>query len=273
MVLEKINEMYSQLFSAEKKVAKYIRQNPELVTGQSISELAENSGTSEATVIRMCKRLGFKGFYQLKISLARDGGKQQLVGYFGDQDDPETAKSIIQEIARNLLNISTKLEMSSLLACAKVIRECESVYVVATGNTSPVAIDFAFRLGRLGIRAHSSLIPEYYLGNINLGTNKDVVIGISHSGSSIYVIQALELGKEKGMKEIAITDDPRSPVSKMADHTLCATVEKQLFKGFGATTHIYTIAVLDVLLYFVANLERTTRDVDDLEMLLAEYKL
>lgn len=272
-MIETIRENYQQMFAAEKKVADYILAHPDEVVSASVSELAELSGVSDATVIRMCKHLGYQGFYQMKINLARDLGQHQLVGYRGDQNNPDTAKEILQGIARNLLNTASRLDMNVVLNSAKLIRECETVHAVAVGNTSPVAIDLGFRLGRLGIRTSSALIPEYFLSNISLGTRRDVIVAVSHSGSSRQVIQALELGKEKGMKSIAITGAARSPVSQIADYTMYVPVEDPLFSEFGAISHVYAMAVIDALLYFVANAEREPGNVDRLEMLLAEYKL
>ncbi len=273
LVIDTIKENYQQMFAAEKKVADYILAHPEQTVSSNVSELAEVSGVSDATVIRMCKHLGYQGFYQMKLNLARDLGQHQLVGYRGDQDNPDTAKEILQGIARNLLNTASRLDMNVVLSCARLIRESETVHAVAVGNTSPVAIDLGFRLGRLGIRTSSALIPEYFLSNISLGTKRDVVVAVSHSGSSRQVIQALELGKDKGMKSIAITGAARSPVSQIADYTLYIPVEDLLFSEFGAISHVYAMAVIDALLYFVANAERGSRDVDRLEMLLSEYKL
>ena len=273
LVIDTIKENYQQMFAAERKVADYILEHPEQAVSANVSELAEFSGVSDATVIRMCKHLGYQGFYQMKLSLARDLGQHQLVGYRGDQNSPDTAKAILQGVARNLLNIASRLDMNVVLSCARMIRESEMVHIAAVGNTGPVAIDLAFRLGRLGIRTNSSLVPEYFLSRISLGTRRDVVIGISHSGSSRQVIQALELGRDKGMKCIAVTDAARSPISQVADHILCTQVEDPLFSEFGATSHVYVMAVLDALLYFVANAERGSESVDSLEMLLAEYKL
>ena len=71
LVIETIKENYQQMFAAEKKVADYILAYPEQVVSASVSELAELSGVRDATVIRMCKHLGYQGFYQMKINLAR----------------------------------------------------------------------------------------------------------------------------------------------------------------------------------------------------------
>lgn len=272
-VIETIKENYQQMFSAERRAADYVLKYPEQTVSSNVSELAERSGVSDATVIRMCKHLGYQGFYQMKLILARNLGQHQLVGYHGDQDNPDTAKEILQGVARNLLSMASRLDTSVILECAKLIRESEMVHIVAVGNTSPVAIDMGFRLGRLGIRTSSALVPEYFLSNVSLGTKKDVIVAISHSGSSRQVIQALELAREKGMKSIAITGSGRSPVSQIADFTLTIPVEDPLFSEFGAVSHVYATAVIDTLLYFVVNSEKSARDSERLEMLLSEYKL
>lgn len=273
MVLERIEEHYKQMFPAEKKVADYIRKNSDEIADMNIADLANGSKTSEATVIRICRRLGYKGFYQLKISLAKEGTQHQLICYHGAQDDPETVNYILQETANNIVDLSKQLNMNSILPCAKLIREANIVHVVATGNTAPAAQDFAFRLGRLGIRTNCSFVPEYCLGNINLGSSLDVVVAISHSGSSISVLQAAELAHKKKMKVIAITDVIQSSVAKFSTVTLATPVRNNLFRGFGAASNVHTLVVLDVLLYFIGNLERTTKEIDDLELMLAEYKL
>ena len=66
-VIETINENYDQIFSAEKKVADFILSFPELAVNANVSELANYSNVSDATVIRFCKHIGYQGYYQLRI--------------------------------------------------------------------------------------------------------------------------------------------------------------------------------------------------------------
>lgn len=273
MIEEIIKQEYEQMFPAEKKVADFILKNMDKVVDMNVAELGEQSETSEATVIRICRRLGFKGFYHFKISLAKEGSNRQLLGYYGPQDEQQTVHYILQETVNNILNLDKYLNISSIITCAQLLRGANMVHVIATGNTTPVAQDFAFRLGRMGIRSNCSFVPEYSLGNIQLGQKEDVAIAISHSGSSISVIQAVELAQKRGMKVIAITDEIQSAISKYATVTLATPIRKNLYKGFGAASNVHTLVVLDVLLYFVGNLEKTTKEIDDLELLLAEYKL
>ena len=70
-VLEVIKEQYDYIFSAERKVADFVLQNPQKAVDSNVSELAKQSGVSDATVVRMCHHIGYTGYYQFRISLAR----------------------------------------------------------------------------------------------------------------------------------------------------------------------------------------------------------
>ena len=74
-VVEMIREKYNQIFMAERKVADFVLENPERAVNANVSELANLSGVSDATVIRFCKRIGFQGHYQFRITLSRDLGR------------------------------------------------------------------------------------------------------------------------------------------------------------------------------------------------------
>jgi len=71
-VLRALRARSDELRTAERRVAEYVLAAPDKVIYQSISELAENAGTSEPTVIRFRRALGFKGYHDLKIRLAQD---------------------------------------------------------------------------------------------------------------------------------------------------------------------------------------------------------
>ena len=71
-VMDRISIIYDQLFDAEKKIAKYILNNHKLVVDMTVSELAKASDVSVASVSRFCRKVGLKGFHQLKIGLAKE---------------------------------------------------------------------------------------------------------------------------------------------------------------------------------------------------------
>ena len=76
-VINNIKAKYEDLFPAEKKVADYILNHMEEVMMLNVSDLAGKSETSEATVVRACKHLGYGGYYQMRILLSHDLGKSE----------------------------------------------------------------------------------------------------------------------------------------------------------------------------------------------------
>lgn len=275
-VLENIRLNYEDVFSAEKKVADYILREPENTVRINVSELAEASGASDATVIRLCKHLGYKGFYQMKLQLAHDLGRDQLLSGNIQPGDSGNWEDVLKEAAANIIQAKNNIDSEALQKCVDLILKCNTVHLVAIGNSIPSTLDFAFRLGRLGIRSTSSSISEHQINNVDLGTTQDIVIGISHSGSSKQVLLALEMAKKHGMPTIAITDLLRTPLEKEADITISTGVEYSSVYIFGAASHIYITAILDILIY---QLDRAKKDAaknaltDDVEYLLSETKL
>lgn len=274
-VLENIKENYESMFAAEKKVADFILSNPESAVTTNVSELAELSGASDATVIRMCKRIGYEGYYQMKIKLSHDLGKDRMVQLQKGNQQPENINDVFQVIVSNLLHTAELQDMEVIMNCVNLIKNSKTVHVIATGNTIPIAMDMSFRLGKLGVRTMASVIAEYFLSNISLAQSDELVIGITHSGSSRHVIQALELAKERNIKTIVITDSSRSPVARLADYLICTSIRNPIFDDYdyGLTSHLYEMAIVDTILYFIANTEVGQQNLDQVELLLSEFKL
>src|SRR5579872_6411791 len=68
----RIQGTYSSLRTAEQRVADFILKHPEELIYLTVTELAERTNTSESTVVRICQKIGYKGYQEFKIMLARD---------------------------------------------------------------------------------------------------------------------------------------------------------------------------------------------------------
>ncbi|MBQ8210262.1 MAG: N-acetylmuramic acid 6-phosphate etherase [Clostridia bacterium] len=62
-------------------------------------------------------------------------------------------------------------------------------------------------------------------------SNKDILIGISASGSAAYVIAAVEYAKKLGAKAVAITNNPDTELGKAADIDICADTGPEVITG------------------------------------------
>lgn len=271
-VIDVIKENYEKIFLAEKKVADFIIEHPEDAVNANVSELASYSGVSDATVVRMCHHLGYKGYYQLRIMLAKDVGRKKP-----EQEDVvdelNAVTTIFQKYANTLVSIGENLDILEMKSCVNLIKECRYAHILAVGNTNPLAQYMGFRLGRLGVKSTHGLSPEYFLNDINLAENEDIIIAISQSGSSRQVIQGIELAKEKGLKVICITGYKESPIAKLSDYALISNGRKEAFDYYKNYEHLKETAVIDALLDLTTNFDTIyAKDADKPEEILSEYK-
>ncbi|WRS26264.1 MurR/RpiR family transcriptional regulator [Oscillospiraceae bacterium MB08-C2-2] len=273
-VLEVIREQYHQVFSAERKVADYILQNPQTAINANVSELARESGVSDATIVRFCKHVGYEGYYQMKIYLARDLGRQQSTEAYLESVPEDTAAGYLQKLAAGIAAIGQRLSQEKLEKCVELIRACPQVHLAAVGNTSPLAQYMGFRLGRLGIRSTYNMVPECMMNHVNLAGSGDILIAISQSGSSKQVIQAMELAKEKGLVTVAISAHDCSPVSALADYLFSSGMGEGSLSGDKNYSYIREMSIIETLLRFVANREQIAASgADNPEIIMSELKL
>ena len=273
-VIDVIKENYEKIFSAEKKVADYILENPQEAVNANVSELAKGSGVSDATVVRMCHHLGYKGYYQLRLMLAKDvGRKDQTDEQEILENDTNPVMKIMQNYANSIVSIGENINLDDMRACVDMIKKCKQAHILAVGNTTPLALYMGFRLGRIGVSCTYSIAPEYFLNCVNLADKDDIIIAISQSGSSRQVIQGMELGKEKGLKMMAITGYRQSPVSELADYVLISNGLKESFDYYKNYAHLKETALIDALLEMTMNWETIHEKMADKpEEILAEYK-
>lgn len=267
-VMEVIKENYEKIFSAEKKVADFVLKNATEVIDQTVSELAKASGVSDATVVRMCHHLGYKGYYQFRLMLAKDIGREET-----EETEANAVSRIFQEYANDITSIGENMDHETVSACVNLIKSCHQVHIIAVGNTTPLSLYMGFRLGRIGVNCTYAIAPEYFLNCINLGNKDDIILAISQSGSSRQIIQGIELGKEKGMKSIAITAYKSSPVAELADYVLVSNGSKEAHGIYKNYAHLKETAIIDALLEMVTNWEKIKEtDADKPEVILSEYK-
>lgn len=272
-VLSVMREKYGKMSAAERKVADFVVQNPHETVECNVADLAKLSGVSDATIIRMCHHMGYTGYYQFRITLARDIGKKQYV----NTDEPKSRDAIkcfFREYAENMMAIGKRLDAETMWNCVNLIRNCSMAHIIAIGNTIPLTQYLGFRLGRLGVRSSFGLAAEYYMNHINLAEPKDIVMAISKSGASKPVLMGLELAKEKGLKCIAITSYEQSQIAQMSDYVLLSRGKDISFNYYKDYAHTNVMATIDALLEFLTNEDFIrSKQADRPEIILSEYKV
>lgn len=248
--LSRLRKDYHTFRPAEKRVVDYILENGEKVVYSTITELSANSKTSDATIIRLCRLIGYNGYQELKIALARElvSPVKDIHEDINPSDDFNVA--IRKAFQANIQAISDTSEIFDLEALEKAvasITKARQVYVYGMGTSGLSAQDLCYKLLRIGI--HADYYADSHMQNIStaLLTEQDVVVGISHSGSTREIIEVLNLAKGKGVTVICITNHKRSPMTKLADIILYTAAEETPFGSGGMPSMMAQLSIVDAI--------------------------
>ena len=235
------------------RVARYAAANPELVVYQSVTELAELSGAGEASVIRMCRDLGYAGFQEFKLALAADLSATEAL----EAPEPEGTRGLVASALHGaryaLEETAAVLDPLEVDRVVEAVLSAPRVEVYGVGASGVTAQDFAYKFLRLGLSAQALTDPHLAAmaaSNLPAGA---VAIGISRSGSTVDTLRALELARAAGAFTVALTHRARSPLAS-ADAVLHTSSPESPLAGGAVTSKVGQLLVLDVL--FTALLAR-----------------
>ena len=250
-----IRSIYPTLKPAERRVADEVLACPNHVVYLSITELAKEAKVSDATVVKFCKRLGYKGFQEFKILLAQDVVVQQGVidGEVEHGDDIRTIKEkVFRANISSLEDTIQVLDVDELDAAVKALAQAREIHFYGLGASSIAAFDGEQKFSRIGRRASAFVDTHMQITRAVLLQPGDVVIGLSRSGETREIVEAVATAKACGAVTIAITNHSASALAKEADHVLLTCTHGNLFTKGGISSRIAQLTTIDTLFVAVA---------------------
>ena len=254
-IMDTVNVLYDTFFEQEKKVASYIMKNHKEVINMTIGELAQASGTSVATITRFCRKCDLEGFHHLKIGLAReivetDAGlpvSNDISRNNMEQSLQNIYANKMEELKQTISLIDVKI-LNKILDCIQTSR---IVQLVAVGNTIPVALDGAYKLSEIGIKAVAGTIWETQLAlALSLG-KEDAMIAISNSGESKQVLKMILNAKENGVTTLGITNNPNSAIGSAVDYHIQTATREKLFLNEFCFSRVSAMTVMEIFYLFL----------------------
>ena len=247
-LLIKIDTMRPDLSETERKVADYILAHPNEVIYLSITDMAANCGVSDATVVRLCKRLRMHGYQELKVSLAQDivSPIERIHEAVTESDScGEVMAKVFNTTIQALQYTSRIVNRQQLELAVDTLEKARRVVILGMGNSAAVAKDMQHKLLRLGLNAtafddnHMSRIVCTYIDQ------GDACVCISHSGSSRDVVDAAKMAHDNGAVVISMTGVGRSPLSEMADIRLETASQEAQYHILALASRIAQYALID----------------------------
>lgn len=273
--LVQIKEAQNSYTATEKLIADYILEHTQDVLNFSAQQLGDQSQTSAAAVIRFSKKIGYKGFTEMKMSLAQS---QQT-----SHDDIDIIINASDDIS-TLVDKCCRMNMSTVLKTYQLISEqyletaiqmlinSDVIYLFGVGGSSIVANDLQQKLIRIGKKViyHNDLHVQMTFAESM--TSHDVAIIISYSGTTKGLVDMVKLLKTKKINVISITQYTQNPIGKNSTVNLVVPCEEKSLRLGAISSRISSLVITDLLYYgvFKNNLDRNKEKLIESRKIVSE---
>ncbi|MFB2596684.1 MurR/RpiR family transcriptional regulator [Herbiconiux sp. P17] len=226
--LQLVRDALPKLTGGRRRVAELILADPLEAGRNSITWLAEQSGTQAATVTRLSTALGYSGFPALRAAVANESGRESQAGWESDigpdltpNDSPEQVMNVLAgHEFRALRNAMANVDLGLLSQAADTIASAKRVEIFGEWGDRPPAEELAMRLLRIGVPVWSREGSYSTRLAASLLAEGDVALAVVRSGESDVASAFLNEAAAHHATTIIITGVPDGPLSADADIVL-----------------------------------------------------
>ncbi|MCO5970321.1 MurR/RpiR family transcriptional regulator [Actinoallomurus soli] len=239
------------LAASEAKVVNLLLSDPLFVGTSTTSQVAARAGVSAPSVVRAARAIGFNGFTELKLEIARARGTTEFFAPSEALAENASTATVLETSVRTGIDamtaLSGALDLTALDEAVTALRRAGQVIVVGAGTSAAVAADAVFRLRALGVKV--SAIPDHESAMIAmrlLGV-EDVVIAVSSTGRTSSTVSVADAACSAGATLIAITNQYDTPLAVLADIALVvggAPLPAQMAAAGSRLAHLVVIDAL-----------------------------
>jgi RpiR family transcriptional regulator, carbohydrate utilization regulator len=246
--LIRLRGIYHSLKKAERKAADYLLAAPDAIHDAGVVEFSSKAGCSQATVVRLAKRLGYEGFPDLRNDFAT---QETEVPYrdirVGDKPDTVLSKVFANSV-QALQDTLAAVDPMQYSKAIDALVGARSLAFFGLGNAAVVAREAYHKFLRIGVSCHTAEDPDLQLIILrNHLTKGDVMVAVSYSGESRPILAAMRVAQARGILVLAITNFPRSSLAKAADLVLLTAVFQEHVNGEVGSQRLAQLAVLESL--------------------------
>jgi len=236
IVINRINEHLRRLSPAHKTLANYILNNPDQVESMTARDLAKRTHNVPSTVISFSKKIGFKGFNELKFQ------------YLNDEQNNH---SINEEIIYSFKKAEQVTKNQAFIDAVQLLISARKIFIMAFQMSQIPAKDFYFRMRK--IEPAKMIFFDSYADQFRMASlmeDKDVILIVSNSGESDEILDIERELSKKNCRQILVTNGVNSSLAKYATIELSIGYLEEnpiLFKEAPTTARYALIYLLEKL--------------------------
>lgn len=243
-VPNRIAEKYSKMTKSEKRIADYFMKRDGNLQLMSITELAEQCEVADSTVFRFCKTLGYQGYNDFKLALAKEqgsamrarhsqNGELDVYSIITREDDiPTTGQKLKTMYQAALEQTLELLKTDSVAGAADILHRSQRVYCLGQGGSLVTAMEAWVRFSTVARQFITIQDTHMQMTAASLLTEQDAIWFFTYSGATKDMLDILSLARERKAKIIVVTRYAKSPATQFADVVLiCGSNESPLQSG------------------------------------------
>lgn len=246
---ERLRGHLDGLSRQQRKIADYLLDHAQEIPFLTVPLLAEHTGASEATVVRLCQRIGYRGFAELKFALLEDLRREPvtdaLAGAVPAGDAQRSLELVAEQDRHNLAQTLEGIDREAFRKAAAALFQADHIYTWGIGISAHLASLAAYLFTEHGLRAHALdhrfSTPSEPLQVLRKG---DLVLAFSFPPYSRETLEVLEVSRERGGMTMAITDRLSAPAAVRADHALAAASDGVMLGNSVTTSCLLLNALL-----------------------------
>lgn len=265
MKLEKRIELCDSMTPLESEIASYILNNKDAVTKLKIQELADILFISKSSIHRFVKKIGFNGFNDLKVSIAKENADLLENNSYINVNYPFQAKDNPRQIAFKLLELYEKaikdtfeyVDLDQIKAVSQLIDSADVIDVYTHAHNSNIAENFQDKMLTIGrcVNCPSSFYNQRL--TVLASDQKHVAIILSYSGKATFILPIVKKLYEKGVKVIQIGKAGSNYYSQYVTyHLSISDSENNRDRMSQFSSHIAMQYIMDVLYGCIYNVRR-----------------
>lgn len=276
--LIKIKERWDDFTPSDKKIGEYIIDNPEQIINYNTLQLAEIIQTSQSAIIRFIKKIGYKGYIDFKIDVARsiEENSEFLLDEVISKD--ESIENIISKSKNKVLSTVEKtyalIDDQRIKTAVEDINKANNIYLVGVGSSGLICEDFSYKLQRSGKKVFYQVDAHTNLALVSNICKDDLLIAISYSGLTKEILIASDYAKNIGAKVISISKALNSALVNNTDELLLIPeIEREM--RYGAISSRLSSQIITDILYYgyvAANTEKVNENMRTSKLLTNKLK-
>ena len=252
----KIQQIFGELNETEQRIANYIMSNESGFVHDSISALSKKTATSQAAIVRFCKRIGFAGLKDVKrsviIEMTNPTDKSLADDeHYSDIKTNDSIANVVEKIMANhiksLDDTRKIMEYDVLDGAVTALQNAEQVCFYGTGASGLVAADAQQKFMRVGKRVNHYTESHLMISSAATLKPGDVAVLISNSGRTRELIEVLEVAKAVGATTISITKYGSNPLSDHTDYPMYIATTEITMRSGATSSRIAQLSLIDIL--------------------------